>query len=253
MNTERLFDTYADVYQEKFIENPIAIYQRNLVYKSIEPFLKNRGKILDIGCGPGSDFAFYKSHDLTVDAIDISERMVNLARQSSEKLNFPVNICHSSLQSFSPGSTYDAIILNFGVINVFDNLEEILQKLASMLDQQGFLIVVLMPPFHLFFIFELLAKLQFSLAFRRLFRHEAILENGFKISYYRSKDFRTLFKPIKKRNLAALLPTPDQYSRWAWARGLTRILLSTDKWISTRIPEILGGDHVCYILKHSSA
>jgi SAM-dependent methyltransferase len=179
--------------------------------------------------------------------------MVNLARQRSEKLNFPVNICHSSLENFSSGSIYDAIILNFGVINVFDNLEDILQKLASLLDKQGILIVVLMPPFHLFFIFELIIKLQFSSVFRRLFSGKSVLENGFEISYYRYKDLLTHFKLIKKCNLGALIPTPDQYTRLAGARGLTRFLLRTDKWISTRIPEIFGGDHVCYILKHSPA
>jgi len=252
MNTERLFDTYADVYQEKFIENPVAIYQRKVVYELIQPFLINQGKILDIGCGPGSDFAFYKLHKLTVDAIDISERMVKLARQRSDKLNFPVNICHSSLQNFSSESTYDVIILNFGVINVFDNLEDILQKLALLLDKEGILIVVLMPPFHLFFIIEMILTLQFSSVFRRLFSGKSVLENGFEISYYRYKDLLPQFKLIKRCNIGALIPTPDQYSRLAVARGLTRILLRTDRWISTRMPEIFGGDHVCYILKHSA-
>jgi SAM-dependent methyltransferase len=249
MKPERLFDTYADLYQEKFIENPVAIYQRKQVYDFIDPLLKSRSNILDIGCGPGSDFAFYKLHNLTVDAIDISERMVNLARQNSKKLNFPVNICHSSLQDFSSESTYDAIILNFGVINVFENLREIMQKIVSLLDKQGILIVVLMPPFHLFSIIELILRLQFSSVYKRLFRRSAVLKNGFEITYYRSKDFMSQFKLIKKCNLGVLIPTPDQYARWTWARILTRNLIKTDRWISKRIPEIFGGDHVCYILK----
>ena len=253
MNTEKLFDSYAEDYQEKFNQNPVARYQRKLVYDLVEPFIKEKGKVLDIGCGPGSDFAFYKAHKLNVDAIDISSRMIDLAKQNSEKLNFEINVYHSALQDFSSETLYDVIIMNFGVMNVFCDPEEILKKLDSLLARDGILILVLMPPFHLFYILESISKLRFSLAFKRLFNHRAVLDNGFEFSYYCYKDFNSYFKLIKKRHLAPLLPTPDQYSRWAWARIFTRFAQKSDQWLSTRVPDFVGGDHVCYILKHSSA
>jgi 2-polyprenyl-3-methyl-5-hydroxy-6-metoxy-1,4-benzoquinol methylase len=251
MNTEKLFDSYAEDYQEKFNQNPVALYQRKLVYDLVEPLIKEQGNVLDIGCGPGSDFAFYKAHNLNVEAIDISKRMVDLARQNSEKLNLRVNIFHSSLQDFLSESLYDVIIMNFGVLNVFCDPEEVLKKLDSLLARDGILVLVLMPPFHLFSILESVAKLKFSLAFKRLFKHRAVLDNGFKFSYYHQKDLISHFKLINKRNLAILLPTPDQYSRWAWARMFTRFVQTSDEWLSTRVPDFVGGDHVCYILKKS--
>jgi SAM-dependent methyltransferase len=251
MNTERLFDTYAEDYQEKFNQHPVAIFQRKLVHEFIEPYIKEQGKVLDVGCGPGSDFAFYKAHQMDVDAIDISSRMVDLARQNSEKLNFRVNVFQSPIQNFSSESLYDVIMLNFGVLNVFGELDEVLKRLDSLLSRDGIIVMVVMPPLHFFSIFELITRLQFSSVYTRLFNRRAVLNNGFKISYYRQNDFNNHFKLIKKRNLATLLPTPDQYSRWAWARLFTRIVQKTDQWMSTRMPDLMGGDHVCYILKHS--
>ena len=248
MNTEELFDNYADLYQVKFNENPLAVYQRKQVYDILKPFLKADTKLLDVGCGPGSDFAFYKSHKLIVDAIDSSPRMIKLARKNSARLNFDIGIVHSSLQNYRPDSIYDIIILNFGVINVFENLSEILPKLASLLHRKGVLIVVSMPPFHLFFFLELMIRLKFFSAVRRLIKHKAIIESGFQISYYRHKDFTSNFKLLKRRNLAPLLPTPDQYKKWSWVRILTRVLLKTDQSLSKVLPEMFGGDHICYVL-----
>ena len=134
MSISNLFDSYAEAYNEKFNQNPLAKYQRERVHQEITPYLKAVRRILDVGCGPGSDFEFYKSFDLAVDAIDISPKMVELARGKANRVHLNVNIQVSSLEEVQFTRKYAVIILNFGVINSFPHLEPVLDKLKRLLE-----------------------------------------------------------------------------------------------------------------------
>ncbi len=243
------FDTYAETYDEKFNRNPLGLYQRRRIQQEISAYLSPRQKILDVGCGPGSDFEFYKSRNLSVDAIDISEKMVQLAQQKAEHLELNINLYRSSLEEFETGSRYDVIVLNFGVANALENILQAMQKLNYMLNRDGILVIVVMPPFHLFFVLEALLKLKVMSVLRRVFKHSAIVADNFKFSYYSKRYFTRYFTLEKKINLGAFLPTPDQYQRWTWAKGASKFLMSIDRRFAAIIPDWLGGDHVCYVLR----
>jgi SAM-dependent methyltransferase len=244
----KTFDAYAEVYEEKFNRNPLGIYQRERVQVEIAPYLTPGKRVLDAGCGPGSDFAFYQSRNLMIDAIDISPRMAELVREKARYLKIKTRIFNTSLEDFQPDTAYDVILLNFGVINVFGNLSPILRKLKSMLTAKGILVVVSMPPFHLFSIAELLGKLRFRAAAQRVFQKKALLKNGFTFFYYRKTDFLPHFQLLKKIHLCPLLPNPDQYQRHEWMQKITNLLMGIDRRIASVLPDIFGGDHVCYIL-----
>jgi len=245
----KIFDAYADVYEEKFNRNPLGIYQRERVQAEIAPYLNPEKRVLDIGCGPGSDFPFYRSLNLTIDAIDISPRMVELAREKAQHLKLNARIFNSSLEDFQPDAVYDVILLNFGVINVFGELSPILQKLKFMLTENGILVVVSMPPFHLFTIAALLIKFRLRAAVQRVFHKKVTLKNGFTIFYYRRADFLPHFQLIKKIHLCPLLPNPDQYLRHGWMQKIAKLLMGLDRRIAVVLPDIIGGDHVCHVLK----
>lgn len=253
MNKEKIFDSYATGYQKKFNENPLGQYQRNLIHKIITPFLENDQHILDIGCGPGSDFEFYKSFNLSVDAIDISSKMVELARSKASDLQLNVNISNTSLENYKTSIKYPLIILNFGVINAFPKLEPVLEKLIGLLKPQGVLIIVSMPPFHFFSIKGLALGFHFITIMTRLFKRKAVLKNGFTIYYYSQKDFIQHFDIVKKINLCALLPTPDQYYRWNWLRLYSKIVIYFDRKVAKVLPDIFGGDHICYIMQSKNS
>lgn len=246
---QQTFDSYAEIYNEKFNQNPLAIYQRERVHKEILPYLKSGTKILDIGCGPGSDFDFYKSLDLAVDAIDISPKMVELAVIKSNQINVKANIQVSSLEEFQSTEKYPVIILNFGVINSFQHLEPAMKKLTKLLEPRGILVIVSMPPFHIFSIKGLAVSFHFITMMNRLFKRKAVLENGFTIYYYRESDFAHYFDIKKKINLCAFLPTPNQYYRWKWVRFYSKIMIHPDRKAAAVLPDAFGGDHICYIMQ----
>lgn len=243
------FDTYAETYEEKFNHNPMGRYQRERVHREILPYLKPGGEILDVGCGPGSDFDFFKSHNLRVDAIDASEKMAAIAREKAKHLNLDAQVLHVSLREFSTGHTYPAILLNFGVINALPNLPEAIDKLHQLLQDDGVLIVVSMPPFHLFSAVEMLVKLQLRTAFNRFFKKRVALSGGIQVQYYNRKYFRGQFNITRRINLCAVLPTPDQYVRWRWIQGVADRMMALDSKAGDWLPDVFGGDHILYILR----
>ena len=248
MQLNEFFDTYAKDYQD-FLKNPLAEYQRSMIHELLRSFLNRNKKILDVGCGPGSDFDFYKSLSLEIDAIDISREMIQTARKHAQRLGLKARIARSSLLDFVPDTLYDVIILNFGVINVMDNIDESLKKIKSILKPDGYVIIVSMPIFHFFSFLQDAFKLRFKKLFFRLSRGQAELKNGFKIHYYNEKDFKSGFAVMHRENYCSLIATPEQYKNSALARLWTKMLISLDQKYSAKIPDRLGGDHICYVLK----
>lgn len=249
MNLITTFDNYAVNYQDKFNLNPLGRYQRELVQGAVRPFLSGRRKLLDVGCGPGSDFEFYHSLNLSITAIDISPEMARLARDTARALGLDAEVATSALQDFHPPETYEVILLNFGVINAIADLDAALEKLHGLLADAGILIVVAMPPFHLFSFLGNLLRGRIAAAFRRVFQGKAVLSDGLEIFYYRQHQLERGFRLLERRHLCPLLPTPDQYVHSALARFITKLLLPLDRRIAHHLPDWSGGDHVCYIFE----
>lgn len=249
MNPTSTFDNYAATYQDKFNRNPLGVYQRTQVQAALRRHLAGRRRLLDVGCGPGSDFEFYRSLNLRITAIDISPEMTRLARETAHTLGLNAEVVTSALQDFHPPETYDVILLNFGVINAIADLDAALEKLHGLLADAGILIVVAMPPFHLFSFLESLLRGRVAAAFRRVLRGKAVLADGLEIFYYRQHQLEPGFRLLERQHLCPLLPTPDQYAQSAPARFITKLLQPLDRRIARHLPDWAGGDHVCYIFE----
>lgn len=247
--TAKTFDSYAAGYVDKFNRNPLGKYQRERVQTELSPFLHPGIELLDVGCGPGSDFAFYRSKNLAIDAMDISEKMVELARETAANLGLSATVLHCDLLGFWTGKTYDVIVLNFGVINAMADQDAALEKLQHLLKPDGILAIVAMPPFHLFTAIADVFSLRLRTAYRRIILKKLNLANGMTVRYFAKNTFLRHFELIKKINLCTVLPTPDQYQQSIFARSIAKMLLPVDRAIAIAIPEAFGGDHVCYLLR----
>ena len=245
----KTFDSYATGYADKFNRNPLGIYQRERVQAELAPYLQPGTAVLDVGCGPGSDFGFYRSKNLMIDAMDISEKMVELARQNAAQLGLSATVSHCDLLDFWTGKTYDVIVLNFGVINAMADAGAALEKLQHLLKPDGVLAIVAMPPFHLFSALGDFLSLRLRTVYRRIILKKLNLANGMTVRYFAKNTFLRHFELIKKINLCAVLPTPDQYQQSVFARSIAKMLLPVDRAIAERIPDAFGGDHVCYLLR----
>lgn len=249
---ESVFDEYAGDYSEKFNRNPIGWHQRRRIYQSLRSFLPEGTTVLDVGCGPGSDFRYFYESKLTVEALDISAEMVRLAVVQAEELGLHAQIRQSNFIDFQPPRKYDVVWMNFGVINLFPDIMLVSEKIRQCLAPDGIAVVVSMPSIHAFSLLGLLGRGEFRSLGKRLVKRSAALENGLTFYYRRRHDWRRSFKVIRAINLGWLLPTPDQYRTSPWARRWFRFFRGLDsRWAGT-VPDIFGGDHICYILKPKS-
>ncbi|MCB0281878.1 MAG: class I SAM-dependent methyltransferase [Calditrichaeota bacterium] len=241
-------DSDVREYQD-FLKNPLVEYQRSMIHELLRSFLNRNKKILDVGCGPGADFDFYKSLSLEIDAIDISREMILAARRQAQRLGLRARIARSSLQDFVPDALYDTIILNFGVINEMENLTESLKKIRTILKPDGYAIIISRPSFHLFSFLTDLVKLRINNLRQRMSQKQFELQNGIKLRYYNEKDFKNEFSIMHRENYCSFIPSPEQYKNSAFARIWTKMFISLDQKYSAKIPDKFGGDFVCYVLK----
>ncbi len=248
MDAQTSFDRYAISYEEKFNRNPLGRFQRRQVRDFLFPWLQGRENILDVGCGPGSDFEFYRLLDCRLTAIDISEQMTRLAKEKALRLRMAARIENSGIEEFSVDEKYDAVVCNFGVLNAVENLPVALAKIRSLMTENGVLVAVVMPPLQITELITGLLRMRRETV-RRLFGRKAQTGEGFNFRYIRKTDLEKKFKISAHRNLGVLLPAPDRFAATAFWKSWSRVFLPFEKIISRIVPAWLGGDHVCYILK----
>jgi 2-polyprenyl-3-methyl-5-hydroxy-6-metoxy-1,4-benzoquinol methylase len=99
-------------------------------------FEKWRGKkVLEIGCGIGTDTINFARHGAQVTTVDLSEKSMELARKRAEifGLQEQIRFCHGNaeeLASFVPVEPYD-LIYSFGVIHHTPHPERVLEQLRN--------------------------------------------------------------------------------------------------------------------------
>lgn len=71
---EQMAPTYAQI-SANMSETLLAFAQKFL--GALEP----NAEILDVGCGPGRDMAWFENHDINVTGVDFSSSMLKLARE----------------------------------------------------------------------------------------------------------------------------------------------------------------------------
>lgn len=98
-------------------------------------FLQPQAHILDFGCGPGRDTKYFLSHGCSTDAIDGSEEFCRIA---SEYTGIPVK--QMLFQELNVSEEYDGIWACSSILHsTYDELKEILKKLARALKKEGIL------------------------------------------------------------------------------------------------------------------
>src|SRR5262245_19098858 len=96
LETQHAFDSVAADYDRSNTENPILCAMRQRVRGEVERRVMRGGRILDLGCGPGTDDEVLAASGYRVTAIDWSPHMVEQARTriAAAGLNNRVTIRH---------------------------------------------------------------------------------------------------------------------------------------------------------------
>jgi len=114
---------------------------------------KKSPRLLDVGCGIGRITKYiYQNFNASIDAIDISEKAIELAKEDKKSINF----IHTDAMDFDGfGYLYDFIVLN----NIYEHVENpvgLLKKIKKILKPEG--VIILSTP-NRYFIRNIFRKL----------------------------------------------------------------------------------------------
>jgi ubiquinone/menaquinone biosynthesis C-methylase UbiE len=123
-----VYDQIAEPYSKKFSRPSEHIGE-------FLALLPKNAKILDIGCGVGVDAGFMESEGFEIIGIDLSEKMLNIARQKFPQIDFRQQDIREL--DFPPNS-FDGILASCSLIHIpKKDVPALLEKFHRILKKEG--------------------------------------------------------------------------------------------------------------------
>ena len=94
------------------------------------------GRVLEVGAGVGTNFAFYPESVTQVVAVEPEQRLVGLAREAAATSTVPVEVTNRTVESFSADQPFDAVVCSLVLCSVMDP-DSVLRQLFSLLRPGG--------------------------------------------------------------------------------------------------------------------
>jgi ubiquinone/menaquinone biosynthesis C-methylase UbiE len=139
----RAYDGLADEYARHLFNE---LRDKPLDRKMLDRFAQQvceRGKVCDLGCGPGQVARYLSEHGVDVFGVDLSRRMIRIARQLSPKIPFRTG----TMLSLTLGdSSLAGIAAFYAIVNIPRELiGTVFKEMARVLQPNG----VLLLSFHI--------------------------------------------------------------------------------------------------------
>ena len=111
-------------------------YQKKL--QVTQQYLRPDMEVLEFGCGTGSTAIVHAPHVKHIRAIDISTRMIEIARAKADANNITnIKFLMADINAFSvPDQTLDAV-LGLSILHLVDDKEAVMSKVHKMLKPGG--------------------------------------------------------------------------------------------------------------------
>jgi SAM-dependent methyltransferase len=154
LRTSAYYDRIAREYDEQVDGLAINRALREAFRARVSELAGGNGRILDFGCGTGSDAEWYADRGHRVVAYDISAGMMDVLRSrcadaiAQERVTPLVGGLSDLDRALHGGPRFDAIAANFGVLNHVDGLQPVLALLATHLRVGGILVASLLNPLY---------------------------------------------------------------------------------------------------------
>jgi SAM-dependent methyltransferase len=94
------------------------------------------GRVLEVGAGVGTNFAFYPDSVEQVVAVEPEHRLAVLARGAAATAHVPVAVTDSTVESFAAAEPFDAVVCSLVLCSVADP-DSVLRQLFSWLRPGG--------------------------------------------------------------------------------------------------------------------
>lgn len=94
------------------------------------------GRVLEVGAGTGSNFAFYPDTVEQVVAIEPEQQLVGLAREAAATAPVPVEVTNRTVESFSAEAPFDAVVFSLVLCSVGEP-DSVLRQALSLMKPGG--------------------------------------------------------------------------------------------------------------------
>jgi ubiquinone/menaquinone biosynthesis C-methylase UbiE len=135
-NILECYNRTASNYADKFIDELNHKHLDRLLLKSFIEENINRGRIIDLGCGPGQTTKFLSDHDVSdIVGVDISEQMIAVARRLHPHLIFEVG---DMLNLPYPEKSFGSAIAFYSIVH-FDitEVDKAFKEICRVLKDEG--------------------------------------------------------------------------------------------------------------------
>jgi SAM-dependent methyltransferase len=144
VDTQHAFDAVAATYHQSNVENPLLAAMRERTLALVRRYAPAGGRLLDLGCGPGSDAEVLGRAGYHVTGVDASAAMI---AEAGERIRHAALDGHVVLDNLGiheldrlPPGTFDLAYSNFGPLNCVPNLQNVARSIAQRLRPGGMLI-----------------------------------------------------------------------------------------------------------------
>jgi len=154
LQTSNYYDRIASAYDDQVDGFAINRAMRDAFCARVSALAGSAGRILDFGCGTGTDAAWYAANGHLVLAYDISPGMVDVLRTRCADAIVQGRIAPfvGGLSDLEPElrqrGPLDAIAANFAVLNHVQDLQPLFGILATFLRPGGVLVASLLNPLY---------------------------------------------------------------------------------------------------------
>ncbi|MEO1372767.1 MAG: class I SAM-dependent methyltransferase [Cyanobacteria bacterium J06635_10] len=135
MSSTKFWDKIAEKYSKQPIADEAA-YQKKL--QVTREYFQPEMEVLEFGCGTGSTAIIHAPYVKHIRAIDISEKMIEIAQGKAQAENIK-NITFEQLtieELTVPDCTFD-MVLGLSILHLLENKEEAIAKVHKMLKPGG--------------------------------------------------------------------------------------------------------------------
>lgn len=252
------FDIFAKQHHEKSDTNPILSGMRD----SFRTYVTHTEPtaILDIGCGPGMDVAFFaeKYPRAKVYGIDVSAGMVDYARglclskklPNTEFINTGIEKLHESLPA---DLKFDVIYVFFGALNTVSSLEKAAVVIDGLLNPGGQAVLTFVNKYYLSEFLVNMLKLRQGKATARWgkiwrgYSNDYALDSQTYTPAQIQKAFSsTGLKLQARRGYSIFYPAWFQAGKLKKYPGLYRMLYSMDKLVN-KTPLWGNGEYTLFV------
>ena len=134
----RIWNWVANSYSKQPIVNEEAYHKKlEMIQKMLTPDMK----VLEVGCGPGTTAIFLSPFVNHIEAIDISYKMIEIAKSKlSAKQDSNINFHVSSIEDLKGQEGSFDVIMAHSLLHLVENKEMVMQKFSYLLKPNGYFI-----------------------------------------------------------------------------------------------------------------